>query len=91
LIPDQLAKAAEMVAESLPHDTISSQVLSESDALKAKYWAKANETNTPIPSPLPKVEEDASVDKRAESTYWMESIFMNGKAPYADNGYKVGF
>lgn len=77
-IPPELRQAAKEVAESTSHTSAVSKYAEEAAVLKAQYWVKTNDTNTPAPA-----SEPMNPLAKRDSVFWMESMNMNGKAPYA--------
>lgn len=82
ILSADLVAAARLIAEAMTITPASKGYTDKAAALKAQYWgeyATTNETDT----------DTNDIHKRA-SSYWMESMTMNGVAPYATaSGYKV--
>lgn len=88
-IPLELAAAAKKVASLTRHPSAANdKSTATAETLKSTYWRETNDTNTPEPSDAPG-SGSAPVKRAAATKYWMESMLMNGAAPYAQQGYTV--
>jgi hypothetical protein len=101
-IPDELAEAARIVAESQPISTTNLNY-----AVKSAPLPGTNDTNAMaqailkpdglhgfVPngtgSTIVSLDgSDSSATKRATSSFWMENMAQNGVSPFAPSGYKV--
>lgn len=80
-ISAEVIRAAALLAESREHVPLGQAELATAQHLKDRYWGTANDTRTNYGSD--------GLLKRDETTFWMESMDMNGESPLAPSGYKV--
>jgi hypothetical protein len=87
VIPETVITAAKIVAQSHRHTKGATiDAATKAAKLKAQYWPKRSDADTTSHS----ARDSSSLESRA-STFWMESMSMNGLSPLAPSGYVVSY